>query len=83
MKLVDNDKLLKDFGEPVISYRTEGNEGFVTIKHAIPVGKRNVQFINIQEMYNPFNSWDKHDALERAKRKYRKVYYKIESVNYD
>lgn len=77
--MVDNDRLLEDFGEPVHQNTVVNGEGRYTIKHAFLIGKHNVQFINICETYNPYNDWEKWEAIKRAKDNWRKTFYNIKS----
>jgi hypothetical protein len=75
----DSDKLLQDYGEPVHQHTVIDGMGEFTIKHAYLVGKHNVQFISIKEFYNPYNSWDKHYAVVKARRVWRELRYNIKT----
>lgn len=77
--MLNNDKLLEDYREPVHQRIVINDLGHYQIKHAIPVGKRNVLFINISETYNPYNEWEQHKAMVRAKREWRKARNYIKS----
>lgn len=66
--MIDNDKLLKDFGEPVIQHHFSHGIRTVTIKHAFLIGKHNVKFINICEYYKNNNKYDRANAELKIRR---------------
>ena len=75
----DHEKLLKKFGEPIHEHTTKNDVGIFRIRHAFMITKDHFRFIDIKEKYNPYNDWDKYEAINKAKELYNRKFFNIKS----
>lgn len=64
--------------EPVHEHINVNGKGTFRITHEYFVGKEKKKIV-VEETYNPYNSWDRYDAVNKAKERYKREYFNIKS----